>query len=111
MTGQFSTRAGFYIGASSQLEGSVQIFSFPTRSASRSRMGLLISIQQSVRCDVQIDLRCRQLTMAEQFLDAPEIGSAVKQVGGEAVSERMRTRPIRQSGSLQVSLEQAAHAA
>ena len=64
-----------------------QVFSFSADVVSGSRVCLLINIQQSLRRDVQVDLRRGQFSVAKQFLHAPEVGSAVKQVRGEAVSE------------------------
>ena len=69
------------------------------------RVCLMISIQQSLLRDVGVDLSCRQIPMTEQFLNAPEVGSAVQQVGGEAVSQRVRAGGIHQSATQQVCLE------
>ncbi len=67
------------------------------RAASGPRVCLMINIQQSLLRDVGVDLGGRQISMAEQFLDAAEIGAAIQQVGGEAVSqacEGWRSSPI-----------------
>ena len=77
---------------------------------SRARMCLMIHIQQSLLRDVGVDLSCRQFTMTEQFLHASEVGPAVEQVGGEAVSQRVRARCIHQPAVQQVCLEQSADA-
>ena len=52
-------------------------------------MGLLVDLSQSGGADVRIDLRRDQTLVAEQFLDAADLGAAVEQVGGKAVPERM----------------------
>src|SRR5205823_4209288 len=46
----------------------------------------------------------------EQLLDTAQIGTAVQQVGREAVPQGMGARRIDQAGSEQVSLEQTADA-
>ena len=63
---------------------------------SGSRVCLMINIQQSLLRDVGVDLSCGQISMAEQFLHAPEIGPAVQQVGGKAVSQRVRAGRVHQ---------------
>ncbi len=47
--------------------------------------------------DVGVALRRRQRGVAEQLLDGPEIAAAGKQVGGEAVTQRVRRRRLRQA--------------
>ena len=57
----------------------------------------MINIQQSLLRDVGVNLSCRQIAMTEQFLHAAEIGSAIQQVGGEAVPQRVRAGRIHQA--------------
>ena len=45
--------------------------------------------------DVRIELRGRKIGVAQHLLDAPEIGPALEQVGGERVSEEMRVNTFR----------------
>ena len=47
--------------------------------------------------DAGIDLRRRQIGMAEQFLDRPEIGTGREEMRREGVPERMRRRRRRQA--------------
>ena len=52
-------------------------------SFSRPRMILLINIFQSRFCHVGIDLRCRNIGMAEHFLHSPQIGAVFEKMSGE----------------------------
>ena len=74
--------------------------------ASRPRVGLMIDIQQSLLRDVGVNLCCGQITMPEKFLHAPEVGSSIQQVGGEAVPQRMRASRIHQTGMQKMCLQQ-----
>jgi hypothetical protein len=46
----------------------------------------MIDIQESLLRDVGVDLRCREIAVTQQFLDAPQIGTAIEQVGGKAMA-------------------------
>ena len=46
----------------------------------------MVYIQQAVSRDVRVNLGSGQVPVSEQFLDAAKVGSAVQQVGGEAVA-------------------------
>ena len=83
----------------------------PSGVASGPRMCLMINIEQSLLRDVGVDLGCRQITVAEQLLDAAEIGTAIQQVGGEAVPQRVRAGRVNQARTQQVSLQQSTDAA
>ena len=74
-------------------------------------MCLMINIQQSLLRDVGVNLSCRQIAMSEQLLHAAEVGSAVQQVGGEAVPQRVRAGGIHQAGTQQMCLQQTTDAA
>lgn len=48
---------------------------------------------------VSIDLRCCRTAVPEKILDYSEVGSAIEQVGSEAVSQRMSVEVWIESGS------------
>jgi len=73
-------------------------------------MRLLIYMQQAVPRDVGVDLRGCEVAVSEQFLNAPEIGSPVEQVSGEAVPQGMWAGGAGQSGSCKVILQEPSHA-
>ena len=50
-------------------------------------MGPFVDLAEAGGADVGVDLRRYQALVAEQFLDAADVGAAVEQVGGEAVAE------------------------
>ena len=74
-------------------------------------MSLMIYIEQPLPRDVGVDLGRGQISVSEQFLDAAEVGTAVQQVGREAVPEGMRAGGIVESGRDQMILEQPSDAA
>ncbi len=61
--------------------------------------------------DVRINLRRVDGGVAEELLDAPDIGAVREQVGREGVAERVRRYDVRDAGArdvrLQVSLDVA----
>ena len=65
----------------------------------------MISSQQSLLRDVGIDLSGGQIPMAEQLLNATEICPPVKQMRGEAMSERMRAGRVYEPATHQMRLE------
>lgn len=85
----------------------------PSRSPVRSgmRVRLLVSLPQPPRADVRINLRRRQAFVSQQFLDAAEVRSAVEEVGGEAVPERVRGGDSIETRHLEVLLQHAADTA
>ena len=54
---------------------------------------------QSRRIDMRIDLRRGDAGVSQEFLNFPQVGAAGEHVGGEAVTERVGTDPLGQSGS------------
>ena len=54
-------------------------------AVSGPRMCFMIDIEDSVLCDVGVNLRGGQVAVTEQLLDAPEVGPAIQQVGREAM--------------------------
>ena len=85
--------------------GRLHVSSYPAVPHSGPRVCLMINIQQSLLRDVGVNLGCRQISVTEQFLDAAEVGSAVEQVGGEAVPQRVRAGRVHQAGTQQVCLQ------
>lgn len=49
--------------------------------ASGPWVGLLVAVAQPIHRDVGVELGGGQGTMAEQFLDGPQVGTAIEQVG------------------------------
>ena len=70
----------------------------------------MIDIKDSLSRDMGVDLSRGQITVAEQFLNAPEIGAAVKKVGGEAVAQRVWTGVASQPRPGEVVLQQPPNA-
>ncbi len=52
--------------------------------------------------DMRIDLRGRNIGVAQHLLDNPQIGAVSEQMGREAVSEKVRVNVLLQSGPLRV---------
>ena len=53
-------------------------------------MGLTVGLREALGRDVRIDLRAVQARVAEHLLHDAQIGSAVEQVGGRTVPQRVR---------------------
>ena len=58
-------------------------------------MSTEIELATTPIADVRIELGRREIGVAQHLLDAPEIGPAFEQVGGERVSEEMRVNTLR----------------
>ena len=58
----------------------------PGRTGICSQMGSVIDLFHTGGGDVGVDLGGAQVGVAEEFLDAAEVGSVVEEVGGEAVA-------------------------
>jgi hypothetical protein len=63
-------------------------------------------VAQTFFAHVGVVLRCRKIGMTEEFLHRPEIGSAIEQMGGECVPQRMRMGWRRRA-----SIEETSHVA
>ena len=61
-------------------------------------MKLAVHGFQSLLIDVRIDLRCRNVGVAEHFLDDAQIGAVAQQVRRETVPEQMRVNVLFQAG-------------
>src|SRR4051812_32675032 len=55
-----------------------------------SRMILLMHLPQILTIDVRINLRCRNVRMAEHFLHGAQIGAAFQKMRCERMTKRMR---------------------
>ena len=53
-------------------------------------MRLIVDLFQPLGCQVRVDLGCAEALVAEQFLDASQVGTVVEEVRGEAVTEGVR---------------------
>lgn len=59
----------------------------PYRSLFRPRMGGVVGIAQAFFGDVGVDLRGGEGCVAEEGLDAAEVGTVVEEVGSEGVTQ------------------------
>ena len=62
----------------------------PATRGLRSRMRLFVTPPQSVHRDMGVDLCGRQGAVAQNLLDGPQVRSAVQQMGGGTVPQRVR---------------------
>src|SRR5829696_5070437 len=60
---------------------------------SGSGMGFAVAVLQPLGRHVGVDLGGRQVLVAEQLLDAPDVGPGVQHVRGERVPQGVRRRP------------------
>ena len=58
-------------------------------------MALIDQFNQAGAVDVRVNLRRRDIGMAEQGLEGSEIGAARQQVGRERMAQDMRADPVR----------------
>src|SRR5258708_19328161 len=63
----------------------------------RAGMRALVNFKQPLTVDPGVDLRGRQRSVAEQFLDRTQIAAARQQVGGEGMPQRVRGCAIGQA--------------
>jgi len=56
-------------------------------------------------------LGCAKTAMAEEFLDAADVGAGIEQVRGETVADRVRAGSRVESGLSEVLFQQSADAA
>ena len=74
----------------------------------RAGMGLFVGLPQVAGADVGVDLRRDQALVAQQFLHAADIGTAIQQMGSKAVAKRVRTRSLVEASLAQIFLQHAA---
>ena len=72
----------------------VQIRSFPPRPRSGQRVVLEHQLLQPLFEHVRIDLRGRDIGMAQQLLHRAQVGAAIEQMAGEGVAQDVRRHPL-----------------
>ena len=70
-------------------------------------MGLVVGAAKSFVAYMGINLSCREATMPQEFLDAPQISASVEQVGGITMPEGVGAGPGVEIKSSKVAGEQA----
>src|SRR5262245_53135667 len=81
------------------------------RSPSRARMRLVITLLQTLRRHVRVNLRGRQAAVAEQFLHAANVGTMIQQMRREAMPQAVRAGARVQARLRKVLRQQPADAA
>ena len=74
-------------------------------------MGFFVGGPQASGAHVGVDLRGDQAFMAEQFLDAANVGPSVEQVRGETMPQGVGRSPQVEPRLLEVLLQHPSHAA
>ena len=74
-------------------------------------MRLPIDLEQLRGVDVRVALRGAEARVAEQFLDRSQVGAALKQMGGEGVSQGVRADARARAAGSHVAPHQAIDAA
>lgn len=74
-------------------------------------MGLLIDLLHLFYIQVGVDLGGGDPLMSQQFLNLPQVGAPVQQMGGEGMTQRMGRMVVGQVGFLQVGFQQPPDAA
>ena len=74
-------------------------------------MGGIIDLLHAGGGDVGVDLGGAEVGVAEELLDAAEVGAVVEEVGGEAVPEFVRADLEADGGVAQVFLQEVADGA
>lgn len=72
----------------------------------RPRVRFVVRRLQPFHRHVRVDLRGREAGVAEEGLDAAEVGAGVEQVGGEGVAEFVRADAGGDAGVVEVALQQ-----
>src|SRR5438128_1760057 len=68
-------------------------------------MSLIIGTIQAISGDVCVNLRSDQMSVAEQFLHASQIGPGIEQMCGVAMAELMRRDLRVQAGDFKVAFQ------
>ena len=68
-------------------------------------MGRVVGFFEALNGDVGVDLRGDEVGVAEEFLDAAEIGAAIQEMGGIAMAEFVRGEFGVKSGADEILLE------
>lgn len=53
-------------------------------------MAIAVDFFQTIDADVRVDLGTGEAFVTEEFLDDPEVGAAVEQVGGKGMAQGVR---------------------
>lgn len=69
----------------------------------------IIDLHELVDVYVGVPLRGGKVLVSEHFLDGPEVGSRVEQVGGEGMPESVRTQLLPKPARNEFRLEDAVH--
>jgi len=69
-----------------------------------------VDLLQPTLHDMGVDLRCRNVGVAEHQLNRAQVGAALEQMGGETVPELVRGQPATQSGPAAVRLKDSPEA-
>src|SRR5215207_2865025 len=72
-------------------------------------MGLPVDLEQLCRIDVGVPLRRRQLDVAEELLDGPQIGALLQQVTRKRMPQRVRTDAEARAAARDVSRDETLH--
>ena len=67
-------------------------------------MRFVVGSFETLGGDMRVHLGSGQMGMPQQFLNAPEIGPCVQQVGGVTMSQFVRRQTWIQSGNLKIPL-------
>ena len=70
-------------------------------------MGLGIDRTQALDRHVRVDLRGRQVRVSEEILNGLEVRTAVQEVRGEGVAQRVRRRLAQEPGAEGMALDDA----
>src|SRR2546425_8859157 len=72
------------------------------------RMGLVINLDQLFHRDVGVDLRRREASVAEQFLNITKIGAAVQQMRGKRMTQGVRADVVNAGAETNIFFHQPA---
>ena len=72
-------------------------------------MRTFIDFAESLRTDVRINLSGDQAFVTQKFLDAPDIGPTIEQVGRKTVPQRVRTCALVETALFEIFFEHAPH--
>ena len=67
-------------------------------------MGVRVTFLDLLLGDLGVELRRREVLVSQEFLDHSQVGAAVKKMGREAVTQRMRRGLLVEPGNLDVLL-------
>src|SRR3954447_25691553 len=71
----------------------------------RARVGAELRVLQALGREVRVDLRRRNVRVAEHLLQRAQVAAAGEQVGREGVAQRVRAHPPLEAGGARVALD------